>query len=191
MAGKETHTQTVNSGIRTERAGSERGCLFTPVNRQLSPELVEALREETVTISVRVPLKYKAMYRRFTHEQRYMFKLGVMALIESLSRSESKIQQGPVILNINMNIQKNEQKVGSVDVDPALLLERLKVLKEEVGELKEILKYYKEKEGRLKEKLRRVKSLSLKAKQALNVRDVVTARKLIDAILSVTSSSTE
>jgi hypothetical protein len=68
---------------------------------------LEDLENESVTLSVRVPLSYKTLYKKLSSKQKTIFKLGVMSLLDSIYKG--RITDGnPVIVNMNINMNKNE-----------------------------------------------------------------------------------
>ena len=102
------------------------------------------------------------MYKRFTHQQRYVFKMGVIGLIEAITRGDyggSSIQ-GSVVLNLNLNIAKAE--ISGYDI----LKDRVKQLKEELKEVRDAYKFYKAKSERLENEVKRLsRELELKDRE--------------------------
>jgi len=124
-------------GKRENSTIRESGGVYTSLQ---TTEWQKFLETETIPFSIRIPLKYKKMYREFTHKQKYLFKLALIGLIEAVSKGKHETQ-GPVVLNINIPISLAKAEANTMD--PEVLVERINTLKIENKELKDIIRFHK------------------------------------------------
>ena len=124
-------------GKRENSTIRESGGVYTSLQ---TTEWQKFLETETIPFSIRIPLKYKKMYREFTHKQKYLFKLALIGLIEAVSKGKHGTQ-GPVVLNINIPISLAKAEANTMD--PEVLVERINTLKFENRELKDIIRVHK------------------------------------------------
>ncbi len=65
-----------------------------------------SLTQETTTISFRIPVTHKVLYKKMTTVQKAMFRAAVVKLLESIAKNRSDAT-GPVIINMNVNMNNN------------------------------------------------------------------------------------
>ncbi len=152
-------------------------CVFTPVYSKHSNNNLELELEcETATLSIRVPIKYKLMYKKFTHQQKYVFKMGVIGLIQAVAEGADSVKSAPnVVLNLNLNIAKAESS-AHLSSDYSALMDRIKQLKEELREVKAALNYYKNRLSDIKKQLQRLRLVLSKC-------DINTALIIVNKLL--------
>ena len=117
------------SSTNTNNINTSRGRVYASI---LYTE--QFLETETAPLCVRVPLKYKIIYKSMNTKQKQLFKLGVIALIEAIAgaRGEGEAaQHSPVIVNVNINYN---------EVKPR---QEVKIELSVLEELEEIIEYLK------------------------------------------------
>jgi hypothetical protein len=122
----------------------------------------EDLERTTNVISIRIPSKHYILYRKMSYRQKYLLKLSLISLIESLSGVS---QSGPVFINLNvdMNMLMNKIETDS---------ENIEVLKEKLGLYKDKLRICEERVKMMKElekEIEKLKYLENEAKRALEM----------------------
>ncbi len=106
--------------------GSVNICKQTSVNKckhdlNIGIDLKE-LDNITSPLSIRIPATYKALYMRMTQSEKQIFKMGVISLLESIAKGvPSTVQSGPVVVNMNINMNNNSPKIeNSITVNLSL-----------------------------------------------------------------------
>jgi hypothetical protein len=118
------------------------------------------LERTTNVISLRIPSKHYILYRKMSYRQKYMLKLGLISLIESLSGVS---QSGPVFINMNIDMNMLMNKIDSENLE--VLKEKLDLYKDKLKICSERLKMMRE----LEKEIERLKFLENEAKRALEM----------------------
>jgi len=126
---------TQSGGVYTSKhtTGSEHASTLVTVS-------AEKLERTTVTLSIRLPIKYKFIYDELAHREKYYFKLGVMALLEALGKGGARGVAGPVIVNLNVQ----SQEVHQVHPADTIYEERIRMLERKLRHAEHLLKQYRE-----------------------------------------------
>ena len=121
----------------------------------------EDLERTTNVISLRIPSKHYILYRKMSYRQKYLLKLGLISLIESLSGVS---QSGPVFINMNIDMNMLMNKIDNS--------ENIEILKEKLDLYRDRLKICNEKVKMMKElekEIEKLKYLENEAKRALDL----------------------
>jgi len=128
-------------------------------NRNISEEDLE---RTTNVISLRIPSKHYILYRKMSYRQKYLLKLGLISLIESLSGVN---QSGPVFINMNIDMNMLMNKIEADSENIEVLKEKLDLYKDKLKICSERLKMMKE----LEKEIERLKLLENEAKRAMDL----------------------
>ena len=120
------------------------------------------LERTTNVISLRIPSKHYILYRKMSYRQKYMLKLGLISLIESLSGVS---QSGPVFINMNIDMNMLMNKIEADNENIEVLKEKLDLYKDKLKICSERLKMMRE----LEKEIERLKFLENEAKRALEM----------------------
>jgi len=127
----------------------------------------EDLERTTNVISLRIPSKHYILYRKMSYRQKYMLKLSLISLIESLSGVN---QSGPVFINLNVDMNMLMNKIDNS--------ENIEVLKEKLDLYKDRLKICNEKMKMMKELEKEIERLKLLENEAKRALDLYRQRKI-------------
>ena len=128
-------------------------------NRNISEEDLE---RTTNVISLRIPSKHYILYRKMSYRQKYLLKLSLISLIESLSGVN---QSGPVFINMNIDMNMLMNKIEADSENIEVLKEKLDLYKDKLKICSERLKMMKE----LEKEIERLKLLENEAKRAMDL----------------------
>lgn len=101
--------------------------------------LLKESDNETDVISLRVPKKIKLLYVAMPLSFKKEIKEIFIRTIEGFVKHVNEERK---IINININLNYNKLDTNITNIDPELLLKKVKMLEEQKKEAKEIIKYY-------------------------------------------------
>ena len=91
---------------------SKHTTVYTSKQDNQIPIDLNTLSEETTTISFRIPVTHKVLYKKMSTTQKAMFRVAVIKLLESIAKNKNETNSPIIInMNINMNSVSNENNV--------------------------------------------------------------------------------
>ena len=85
---------------------SKHTTVYTSKQDNQIPIDLNTLSEETTTISFRIPVTHKVLYKKMSTTQKAMFRIAVIKLLESIAKNKNETNS-PIIINMNINMNNN------------------------------------------------------------------------------------